>query len=106
MKIKILPVLEVSFLVASFIVVAVAVVILWCTGCKSTVITIPRQNLKPVKIVDQRALWDTEAKAVYVYVDPNTVHIEVGQVRSVSDANSLEAVADVTGNVVLKAIMP
>jgi hypothetical protein len=76
------------------------------TGCKSTVITIPRRNLKPVKIVDQRALWDTRAKDMYVYVDPNMVHIEVGQVRSVSDANSIKATGTLVGEAAKTFIRP
>ena len=75
-------------------------------GCKSTVITIPRANLKPVKISDHRAFWDTTAKAVYVRVDPNTVHIEVGQVRSVSDPNSIEAAGVLAGNIIKTVITP
>jgi hypothetical protein len=67
-------------------------------GCKSTVITIPRANLKPVKIVDQRLLYWTSAKDMYVYVDKDSAHVEVGQIRSVSDPNSIEALGGALGN--------
>ena len=75
-------------------------------GCKSTVITIPRPNLNPVKIVDQRLLYWTSAKDMYVYVDGDLAHVEVGQVRSVSDANSIEAVGVLAGSVIKTVIRP
>jgi hypothetical protein len=73
-------------------------------GCKSTVITIPRETLPPVKIVDQRLLYWTSAKDMYVYVDEESAHVEVGQVRSVSDPNSIEALGGALGNVVGSAV--
>jgi hypothetical protein len=75
-------------------------------GCKSTVITIPRETLKPVKIVDQRVLYWTSAKDMYVYVDKDSAHVEVGQVRSVSDPNSLEALGGAVGNAGKMLIKP
>ena len=75
-------------------------------GCKSTVITIPRANLKPVKIVDQRLLYWTSAKDMYVYVDEDSAHVEVGQVRSVSDPNSIEALGGAVGNAGKMLIKP
>jgi hypothetical protein len=75
-------------------------------GCKSTVITIPRANLKPVKISDHRAFWDTSAKDMSVYVDSEMVDIGVGQVRSVSDPNSIEALGGAVGNAGKMLIKP
>ena len=75
-------------------------------GCKSTVITIPRANLKPVKIVDQRLLYWTSAKDMYVYVDDESAHVEVGHIRSVSDPNSINALGGAVGNAGKMLIKP
>lgn len=75
-------------------------------GCKNTVILIPRENLPPVKIVDQRLMYPSSAKDIYGFVDGKSVHIEIGRIESRPDPNSIEALGGLVGQAIKTAVRP
>lgn len=92
-----------------FIMILIGLAVIALSSCAGnehteTVTDLEKNLIYKSEIKQTLFLYFTKTKAIDHRTDYSS--LTVGEVEQVPDSNSIEAVADITGNVILKAVMP